>query len=216
VIQIAYGPISGILAAIMNIYRAGGASAQVGRSPLKTVACAENAPTTGVTLETVLDYFDSLWGSGSDLNVLQMTVRSAATFLITVLLIRIGGRRAFGQRNAFDVCVAVLLGSVLSRAVVGASPFPATVAACFVIVALHRAVAHLSMHSAWFDRIVNGEIRALFVDGSKNQASMTAGLIKNHELDEALRKHTQSEDYSKVSRMLLEQSGEITVVLIKD
>jgi uncharacterized membrane protein YcaP (DUF421 family) len=162
-----------------------------------------------------LDYFDLLWGSGPDLNVLQMTIRSGTTFLITVLLIRIGGRRAFGQRNAFDVCVAVLLGSVLSRGVVGASPFLPTVAACFVIVALHRAVAHLSMYSASFDRIVNGAIRLLFADGSKNRASMTAGLIKDQELDEALRKRTQSEDYSKVDKMLLEQSGEITVVLIQ-
>jgi hypothetical protein len=70
-----------------------------------------------------------LFGQGSELEIWQMMARAVAIFFIALLLIRASGRRFFGQHAPFDACVTVLLGAVLSRAVAGASPFWATVAA---------------------------------------------------------------------------------------
>src|ERR1700755_1316427 len=84
------------------------------------------------------DWAIMLFGQGEQLDVLQMTLRAGAVFVLTLLMIRVSGRRSVGQHRAFDACTTVLLGSVLSRAVVGASPFWATMAAGLTIVVLHR------------------------------------------------------------------------------
>src|SRR6185503_4368379 len=61
----------------------------------------------------------TLFGSGTDLTIAQMAFRGAAVFVLTLLLLRVSGRRSFGQHRAFDTCTLVLLGSILSRAVDG-------------------------------------------------------------------------------------------------
>lgn len=97
-----------------------------------------------------------LFGEGKNLNALQMGMRALVVFVIALTLIRIAGRRSFGQRAAFDYVVAILLGATLSRTIVGASPFLATVMASIVIVVLHRLVAWLCMHSRALERLVVG------------------------------------------------------------
>jgi uncharacterized membrane protein YcaP (DUF421 family) len=67
-----------------------------------------------------------LFGEGTDLGPLQMALRALAVFVLALAMIRTAGRRSIGQHRPFDACTTVLLGAVLSRAVVGASPFRAT------------------------------------------------------------------------------------------
>ena len=75
-----------------------------------------------------------LFGSGEHLTALQMSVRAFIMFFITLALIRFAGMRIFGKRTAFDNILVVMLGAVLARGVVGASPFFSTVAAAAVMV----------------------------------------------------------------------------------
>ena len=52
----------------------------------------------------------------------QMTIRGVAVFLFCTLLLRVLCRRAFGMHSYLDIALAVLIGSILSRAVVGNAP----------------------------------------------------------------------------------------------
>jgi uncharacterized membrane protein YcaP (DUF421 family) len=79
---------------------------------------------------------------GKELASLQMVLRAGAVFFCLVL-IRISGRRSFGQRPVFDCVVAILLGATLSRITVGASPAIPTMAATFTRVVLHRMIPWL-------------------------------------------------------------------------
>ncbi|MBV9962879.1 MAG: hypothetical protein JO072_11595, partial [Parafilimonas sp.] len=63
------------------------------------------------------------FGEGEHLNVLQMSVRTFFTFILLMLLIRLAGMRTFAKRSAFDNIIVILLGAVLARGVVGASPY---------------------------------------------------------------------------------------------
>ena len=74
-----------------------------------------------------------LFGSGEHLTALQMAVRAFIMFFITLALIRFGGMRIFGKKTAFDNILVIMLGAILARGVVGASPFFSTVAASAAI-----------------------------------------------------------------------------------
>jgi heme A synthase len=65
----------------------------------------------------------TLVGEGKELTILQMSVRAFAMFIIYVVLIRIAGLRTFAKQSTFDNIIVIMLGAVLARGVVGASPF---------------------------------------------------------------------------------------------
>lgn len=157
-----------------------------------------------------MDVIDTLFGSGSDLDPLQMSLRAVAVFVMALVLIRASGRRSFGQRRPFDACTTVLLGSVLSRAIVGASPFWSTMAASAAVVLLHRAVAMASLRWDWFETLVSGDKLELARPAGTNGEEMRKGLITKRDLDEAIRKKTGDEK-APVARAVLERDGEIMV-----
>lgn len=152
----------------------------------------------------------TLFGQGDDLGVLQMTLRGAAVFVLTLAMIRLAGRRSVGQHRAFDACTTVLLGSVTSRAVVGASPFWATMAAGAAIVVVHRLVAIASQRWPWFESLVSGDKRELVRAGRCDDGEMRKALVTRRDLDEAVRQKT-GDERSPVERAVLERDGGITV-----
>jgi uncharacterized membrane protein YcaP (DUF421 family) len=139
-----------------------------------------------------------------------MAMRATAVFVLTLALIRLAGRRSLGQHRAFDTCTTVLIGSLLSRAVVGVSPFWPTVAAGATIVLLHRIVAVASLRWPWFESLISGDKRELVKDKRRDEEEMRKGLITGRDLDEAVRKKSGNES-APLERAVLERDGSITV-----
>jgi uncharacterized membrane protein YcaP (DUF421 family) len=104
-----------------------------------------------------------LFGTGKDLNSLQMVCRAIVSFLITLLLIRIAGIRTFGKRSAFDNVIVIMLGSIFSRVVVGASPFVPTTLACLAFVLVHWLLGWISVRSEVEEILIerNGDISVI-------------------------------------------------------
>jgi uncharacterized membrane protein YcaP (DUF421 family) len=63
------------------------------------------------------------------------------------MLIRYTGMRLFGIKSAFDICVTIILGAVLARAIVGASPFLPTMVASTTLVIMHKIIAAISVNN---------------------------------------------------------------------
>jgi len=101
---------------------------------------------------------DEIIGTSEDLAVLQMCARAVIIFALAYALLRVSGRRSFGLHSPLDNIITILLGAILSRAVVGASPFGAVIGASFTIVLLHRI---LSWFTTRFPRAGN------LIDGKK-------------------------------------------------
>ena len=152
----------------------------------------------------------TLFGDGTDLDPLQMALRATAVFVLTLAMIRIAGRRSMGQHRTFDTCTTVLIGAVLSRGVVGASPFWSTMAAGATIVLLHRLIAMASLRWPRFEALVSGDKRELVKGGRRDEDEMHCGLITDRDLDEAVRKKSGDES-SPLERAVLERDGSITV-----
>ena len=154
-----------------------------------------------------------IFGDDSNLNAGQMAARAAAVFVITLALIRVSGRRSFGQRTPFDAATTVLLGAVLSRGIVGASPFGATVAAAAVLVLLHRLFGWLSVRWDGFDVFVNGHERVIVDEGRPDARELESALVSRRDLDEAVRKKVGHAEMAGVQTATLERDGEISLLM---
>jgi uncharacterized membrane protein YcaP (DUF421 family) len=160
----------------------------------------------------MMDAIFVLFGEGRNLDPLQMGLRSIVIFVIALVLIRVSGRRSFGQRSPFDLVVVILLGATLSRAIVGASPFIATVVASFAIVACHRMLAWACMRSPRFERLVGGVEREVYSNGAFNAREMHAALMTRTDIEETVRQQTGSRSMDNVAAAILERNGEVSVI----
>jgi uncharacterized membrane protein YcaP (DUF421 family) len=158
-----------------------------------------------------MDLLTAIFGDGPELEPWQMAFRAVAVFVIALCLIRVSGRRSFGQRSPFDAATTVLLGAVLSRGVVGASPFGSTVAAAAVLVFMHRAIGWLSVHSDRFDTLVNGRERVVARAGVPLESELAAALISMRDLQEAVRKKIGTAEVGRIETATLERDGEISI-----
>ena len=155
---------------------------------------------------------NELFGNGQNLTALQMGVRAFIMFFIALALIRIGGMRIFGKKTAFDNILVIMLGAVLARGVVGASPFFSTVAAAAVMVVIHKILALLAMKYIWIGKIVKGIHRSLYKDGKMNLKNMRIATISKDDLMEGVRLQIHSNNLDDVKEAYIEKNGQVSVV----
>jgi uncharacterized membrane protein YcaP (DUF421 family) len=153
-----------------------------------------------------------IFGSGKDLTVIQMTARSVLVFVIALILIRISGRRSFGLHSPLDNIITIMLGAVLSRAVVGASPFLSVIAGCTAIVFVHRMFAYGMVHNRRFSKLVTGQKILLFKDGNFIKKDMDKALICEDEILQEVRKTVLTEDLDRIEKIYMEKNGEVNSI----
>ena len=154
----------------------------------------------------------SLFGSGEHLTALQMGVRSFIMFFIALALIRIGGMRIFGKKTAFDNILVIMLGAILARGVVGASPFFSTVVASAVMVVIHKILALLALRHIWVGKIVKGIHRSLYKNGELNTRNMRIATISKDDLMEGVRLQINSNSLDDVKEAYIEKNGQVSII----
>lgn len=163
-------------------------------------------------MNSLLSTLGNLVGIGDDsLSVVQMSLRAAVVFVIAVVLVRISKRRFMSRGSAFDLLLAVVLGSIVSRVITGDAPFFAGLAAALTLVAMHWLFSALGFRWHRFSVLVKGEPRVLVRDGRMNPTEMRASHITEGDLWEDLRGNGVS-DLSDVAEARLERNGEISVI----
>jgi uncharacterized membrane protein YcaP (DUF421 family) len=155
-----------------------------------------------------------LFGEGKYLNALQMSCRAIIVFIITLIFIRIAGRRSFTMHAAFDNIIVILLGAILSRTVTGASPFIPTVTACLIIVLLHRLFAWLGIYFPSLEILLKGEKIPLYQGGKLIHDNMRRSLVSEEDIQEHLRleSSTQPLDLDKLEKIYMERNGKMSLI----
>jgi uncharacterized membrane protein YcaP (DUF421 family) len=136
-------------------------------------------------METLARFFSDVAGAGKetkDLDPGEMAVRALAIYLAALLLLRLGDKRRMGRGSPFDIVVAIVLGSVFSRAINGIAPFLATLAAAGILVLLHWVIAFASFRSRALARIVKGGSRTLVRNGALLREDLARSRISDDDL----------------------------------
>ena len=108
--------------------------------------------------------------------------------------------------------MTIILGAVLSRAVIAAWPFGATLVACFVLVLMHRVLGLLAARFDAVGHIMKGRPAVLAENGEVHNRVLLRHSLSHRDLLEGLREAANTEDVSAVESVHLERSGRITVV----
>lgn len=159
-----------------------------------------------------MDFLTNIFGEGKELNWYQMSSRGIVIFIITLLLLRISGRRSFGLRTPMDNIISITLGAVLSRAVVGVSPFIPVVATGLVIALLHRGLGWLIVRHKKIARILEGNKILLFSEGSFIHENLRRVQASEEHIMQGIRKSALTEKLEKIDKVYMERNGEISAI----
>jgi uncharacterized membrane protein YcaP (DUF421 family) len=166
-------------------------------------------------MEPLLDRLLGLHVPAIELTWAQMGARTLLTFAYGLFLMRIADRRFLGHNAGFDVLLAIVLGSVLSRAINGQAPFFATFAACLLLVLLHRGVAAIASRWPLFSRVIKGDPHVLVKDGEIRRDTLRQCDLSQEDLEENLRLNGNTGRASGVAEARLERNGHISVVKMR-
>jgi uncharacterized membrane protein YcaP (DUF421 family) len=154
---------------------------------------------------------ERLGGIKGELTWWQMSIRGLVVFAYGLLLVRFPGQRIFGKSTAFDIVLAVLVGSNLSRALTGNAPFAATLAATTAIVLVHWLVAHLATRSRTVSWLVKGAVVCLVSGGRVDRRRMRRHGLTEGDLEEAMRE-AGVDSLARVEAAYLERNGKVSIV----
>ena len=156
-----------------------------------------------------------LGSNAGDTGAIASVLRTIIVYGFTLAIIRLGSKRFLSKATAFDVIVAIMLGSVMSRAINGSTPFFATLLAGFVLLGMHWLFALLAYRTDWFGSYVKGERILLIKEGEIQRDGMRRGSITHEDLTQAIRLNTHQTDPSKIKLAYLERGGQISVIPFK-
>lgn len=164
-------------------------------------------------MQAMQNAITSLLGlDAEDLAAWQMGTRAVFVYAVAVVMVRLGEKRFLGKSTAFDVILGIILGSVVSRAITGSSPFFPTIGAGFVLVGLHWLFSVVAFRSERFATLVKGESRLLIKDGELQREALRKSHVGERDMLAALRTEGQLTNPADVAEAHLERSGDISIV----
>lgn len=159
-------------------------------------------------------YLRALFGGDAEsLNLLQILARTAVIYLFGIALVRIGKSRFIGRHTAFDTVLAIVIGSLLSRAVTETGLFYKLLLSCLLLVSLHWLFSRIAAYSDHFGASIKGAERIIIKDGEVKKEALRQSHLSQNDLLQALRLNAHLGDPGKVKEARLERNGDISVIL---
>ena len=154
-----------------------------------------------------------LLGLGAQtLGLLEMALRAVVVYIAAIMMLRLGQTRFLGKYTALDVILGFMLGSILSRAITGNSPFFEALGAAIVLVAMHWLLAASAYRWSPIGTLVKGRKKVLVRDGEIQWDAMRSSHISENDLMGALRAGPGIADLREVKTAWIERSGDISAI----
>jgi uncharacterized membrane protein YcaP (DUF421 family) len=165
-------------------------------------------------IEEMLRVILGLGLDNKDINAAQMALRAVIVYVVTVVIVRLGKKRFMGGATAFDVILGIMLGSIVSRAITGNSPFVPALAASAVLVVMHSLFSWVALRWHGFGWAIKGDARLVVKDGQVDRGEMRKAHMSERDLWEDLRGKSIAR-LDEVAEAILERSGNLSVIKAK-
>jgi uncharacterized membrane protein YcaP (DUF421 family) len=145
----------------------------------------------------------------------EFALRGAGCYIGLLILLRLTGKRSFGEMSPFDIVVLILVGGALRSAMVGKDDsFLGPFFAVAGILVLDRLLGTLATVSPAFNRLLEGRSALLAKGGS-----LVPGALRRHRIPDAvfereLREH-EVRSLDAVDEARLEVNGRISILKSK-
>lgn len=141
----------------------------------------------------------------------QESIRAIIIFCVGLAMLRLFGRRAFGQQTPLDILMAIVVGSNLSRAMTANAAFFPTIAATLALLIVYWVLAHCAARWPGLARIVKGRAVPLVSHGRFDRRAMLRAAVGEADMEEAART-SSVKDAEGIEQAMLERSGKISIV----
>jgi uncharacterized membrane protein YcaP (DUF421 family) len=139
-------------------------------------------------------------------------ITACVVFVITLIVLRIGGKRVLAKMNVFDFIFSVAIGTTMAGVILqhDAGILEATVGVA-TLTAMQILFAVLTTHSPRMDRVINGRPTLLFRAGKFLHRELHKQRISQEELLAAMRTRGVR-DFAEVDAVVLETDGTFSVI----
>jgi uncharacterized membrane protein YcaP (DUF421 family) len=144
--------------------------------------------------------------------ILEMALRAVLIYFFALLLVRVGKSRMLSDATVFDVILAFVLGSMLSRAINGGNtPLIPSLFTAALLVGLHAGISRISFHSDALGKVVKGRSDVIVRDGKMEEDAMHEHHLTERDLVEAM--HAEGiREVDQIERAYFERDGHITFI----
>lgn len=166
------------------------------------------------SMEVIAGFFDSLLGLSADtLSIYHILMRCVVIYILGIALVRIGKKRFIGKMTAFDMIIAIIIGSLLSSAITTTDYFFALLASSLLLILLHRLFSNIAARSDYFGDWIKGHERVVVENGEILWDAMKKSNLSEQDLLQTIRLNARVGEVSKVKIARLERNGDISVIL---
>jgi len=133
-------------------------------------------------------------------------------YVSLVFMLRVSGKRTLAKMNAFDLVVTVAIGSTLATIVLSKSVALAEgLLALALLIGMQFAISWSSTRMPWLRRVVTGEPRLLFCDGTMLDEALRDARVTREEVRAAVRSAGIGA-LGEVAAVVLETDGSFSVI----
>jgi len=152
------------------------------------------------------------WLGASWRTVGYVVVGTVATYLSTIVAIRLAGRRTVAQLSSFDIVITVAIGSLVASTATSNDPsYVQGMTALVTLLLLQVAIAALRQRSATFRRVLDFKPETV-VD--RGRIDLPTGLLSSQISPDELRSKLRQQgvfDLESVTLVLVEPTGGLSV-----
>ena len=138
--------------------------------------------------------------------VLEKAIRTAAVYIVLLVLLHLSGKRQLAQLNSFDLVVLLLLSNVVQNAIIGNdTSLTGGLLGAVILLAVDFALVHAAFMSPRFGKVLQGGATTLYENGELNTRALRREAITEEELVAGLRR--QGMELDDVEKVVLEPEG---------
>lgn len=142
---------------------------------------------------------------------LEKAIRTAAVYIVLLVLLHLAGKRELAQLNSFDLVVLLLLSNVVQNAIIGNdNSLTGGLMGAVILLGVNVVLVRAAFMSPRFGKALQGGPTTLFENGKLDRRALRREAITEEELVAALRR--QGMELDDVEKVTLEPEGTFNAI----